>query len=112
MEKDEMMRILGNNLRTYRIARGMTQEELAESAGISTSFCANIERGKKGVSMFILQDLAAALGITVNHLVYADSGGRRVENITALLRDKPAPFLDWVEKMIQLSSEELYSAAK
>ena len=112
MKHVELMQIVGNNLRAYRNARGMTQEELAERVGISTSFCANIERGKKGVSMFILQDLADALGITVNHLIYEDNSGLRLTNIETLLRDKPEPFLEWIEKVIQLSSEEYYSRSK
>ena len=107
MNKVDLMQVVGNNLRSYRTARGMTQEELAEKAGISTSFCANIERGKKGVSISILQDLADALGITVNHLVYAGGGDHRLTNIETLLQDKSDPFLRWVERMIQISCEEL-----
>ena len=70
MTKENLMAIVGTNLKFYRTMRHMTQEELAEKVGVSISFCANIERGKKGVSMFALRDFADALGITVNQLLY------------------------------------------
>lgn len=51
MDKRELATIIGNNLCILRTDSGLTQEKLAESAGISTSFYANLERGNKGVSV-------------------------------------------------------------
>ena len=56
--------IIGTNLQRLRTQRGLTQEQLAEKAGISTSFCANIERGNKGVSLSVLYDLADSCGLS------------------------------------------------
>lgn len=110
MTKENLMTVVGNNLRTYRMMRNMTQEELAEKVGVSISFCANIERGKKGVSMFILRDFADALDITVNHLLYEHGTDQRIENIIVLLQDKPPAFLNWIEKVISLPNEDFLSS--
>ena len=106
MTKENLMTTIGRNLRTYRLSRKMTQEQLSELVGVSTSFCANIERGKKGVSIYILRDLADALGVTANDLLYDDNTDRRIDNITVLLRNKPDAFLSWIEKIVSLSDED------
>ena len=105
MKKENLMETVGKNLKNYRMMRHMTQEELAEKVGISISFCANIERGKKGVSMFVLRDFADALDITVNQLLYDCSTNRHIDNIMVLLQNKPASFLSWIEKVISIPND-------
>ena len=100
MTKENLMTIVGNNLKSYRTMRHLTQEELAEKAGVSVSFCANVEGGKKGVSMFVLRDFADALDITVNQLLYDHTADQRINNIMVLLRGQPEPFLNWLEKAL------------
>ena len=83
----------------------MTQEELAEKVGVSVSFCANIERGKKGVSMFALRDFADALGITVNQLLYDRKANQHIDNIMVLLQNKSAPYLSWLEQVVSIPND-------
>ena len=83
----------------------MTQEELAEKVGVSVSFCANIERGKKGVSMFALRDFADALGITVNQLLYDRKANQQIDNIMVLLQNKSAPYLSWLEQVVSIPND-------
>ena len=105
MTKENLMTIVGTNLKFYRSMRHMTQEELAEKVGVSVSFCANIERGKKGVSMFALRDFADALGITVNQLLYDRKANQQIDNIMALLQGKSAPYLSWLEQVISIPND-------
>ena len=105
MTKENLMEIVGNNLRTYRTMRHMTQEELAEKVGVSISFCANIERGKKGISMFVLRDFADALDITVNQLLYDHKDNQHIENIVVLLQDKSVSYLSWLEQVIRIPND-------
>ena len=102
MAKKDLQIIVGNNIKAYRLLRKMTQEELAERVGISTSFCTNIEGGKKGISIYTLRDFADALGVTANDLLYDSCTNQRVDNIALLLRDKPNSFLSWIEKIVDL----------
>ena len=105
MTKENLMAIVGTNLKFYRTMRHMTQEELAEKVGVSISFCANIERGTKGVSMFVLRDLADALGITVNQLLYDRNANQHIDNIMVLLPDKSVPYLSWLEQVISIPND-------
>ena len=98
--------IIGTNLQRPRTQRGLTQEQLAEKAGISTSFCANIERGNKGVSLSVLYDLADSLGVSVDYLLYPEQPDARIRHIEALLRDKPESFIIAVERLVRLCIEE------
>ena len=97
---------IGRNLQRLRSQRGWTQEQLAEKAGISTSFCANIERGIKGVSLPVLYNLANTLGVSVDYLLYPEQSDARIRNIQVLLKDKPESFIISVERLVQLCIEE------
>ena len=80
---------IGENVRRFRLARNMTQEQLAETVGISTSFCTNIERGKKRPGLRVLVNLAEALSVSVDALLLdrvEDSVELAARNATAMIR--------------------------
>ncbi|MGI5984659.1 MAG: helix-turn-helix domain-containing protein [Oscillospiraceae bacterium] len=106
MDKKSLMLIVGNNLQSLRSERNFTQEEVAEKIGISTSFYANLERGKKGISNAVLREIAACLGVTVDYLLYETHTDARIRNIETLLKDKPISFVISMEKLIRLCIEE------
>lgn len=106
MTKNEIMKLVGENLRRYRLESGLTQEELAEKAGISTSFCANLERGKKGMSILVLRELARALNISVDYLLSNDRDKDHIRNIEVLLNGKPESFIISIEKLVRLCADE------
>lgn len=105
MDKTELMKIIGQNLKKYREASGLTQEALAEIADISTPFYANLERGKKGMTVFVLRNLADALGVNVSSLLYEESENDSLHNIEILLKNKPKSFIVLIEKFIRLCAE-------
>ena len=41
---------LGQNIRSYRLKMGMTQEEVANRAGITANFVGMVERGERNVT--------------------------------------------------------------
>ena len=51
------------NLRRKRHDRHMTQEELAERAGLSARYVGAIERGDVSASVTVLGQIAEALGV-------------------------------------------------
>lgn len=69
--------VLAVNLRRLRHERRMTQEELAERAGISGRYVGAIERGEVSVSVTILGQLAEALIVEPSALL--SSVGKSVE---------------------------------
>jgi transcriptional regulator with XRE-family HTH domain len=67
-ETSHLREQFGNRVRLLRSNDGLTQEQLAERAGISVDFLSLIERGKNSPSFDNLEDLADALGVTVAEL--------------------------------------------
>ncbi len=54
--------IVGNNVREYRLAAGLTQEKLAFEAQIDLTYVGGIKRGKRNPSVLVLARIAEALG--------------------------------------------------
>jgi len=53
----------GQNLRRLRLERKLTQEELAETAGVSPRYVALIEAGSRNPTLSVLLQLAVALDV-------------------------------------------------
>ena len=68
---DEMRRILDDEspVKVWREKRGLSQRELAERAGVSSSYLAEIETGKKPGSAEALRKLSRVLVIPMENLV-------------------------------------------
>ena len=58
----------GAHLRLLRRKAGLTQEEVAHSAGIHVTYLSGIERGKRNPSLRNIQRIAVVLGIPVKGL--------------------------------------------
>jgi transcriptional regulator with XRE-family HTH domain len=48
---DWLLRRLGHRIRTLRNKHGWTQVEMAERTGLDRSFLADVERGKRNISV-------------------------------------------------------------
>ena len=59
----------GNPVRVMREHRGLTQQQLAETAGISVPYLSQIEAGKRRGSTAVLAAIARVLGLTLDDLV-------------------------------------------
>lgn len=62
-------RVVAANVRRLRIARGLSQEELAARAGVSARYLGSIERGEYAVTVVVLGQLARALRTTPAELM-------------------------------------------
>lgn len=61
-------KLLGNRIRMFREAKGLTQEELAEEIGCSVDFVSLCERGANFPSLHNCERLSQAFGITLPEL--------------------------------------------
>jgi transcriptional regulator with XRE-family HTH domain len=52
------------NVRRIRAERGLSQEDLADRAGISVRYLGSIERGSTAATVVVLDRLARALRVT------------------------------------------------
>jgi len=60
---------LGERIRRLRALRGMSRRRLAEAAGISERYLAQLEAGKGNVSILVLRRIAEAVGLPAEELV-------------------------------------------
>ena len=66
---------IGQRIRRYRKARGLSQEQLAEKIWISPTHMSHIETGSTKLSLPVFVDLAAALGVQTDELLSDNVSG-------------------------------------
>ncbi len=59
----------GRALRHWRLERGMSQERLAEEAGIHRTYAGDVERGARNVSIDNMFRIAQGLGMPLSDLI-------------------------------------------
>lgn len=77
---------IGQRIRKIRKARGLSQEELSEKIGISTTHMSHIETGNTKLSLPVFVDLASALEIRTDELLSDGAPGLRSESTEEILR--------------------------
>ncbi|MFG1307074.1 helix-turn-helix transcriptional regulator [Xanthobacter autotrophicus] len=65
----DLKEIMARNLRRIRHDENLTQEELADRAGLSMRYVGAIERGDVSASVTVLGQIAEALGIEPGELL-------------------------------------------
>jgi transcriptional regulator with XRE-family HTH domain len=60
---------LGFNLQRLRREKGLSQEELADRAGIHQTYLSGVERGRRNPTVTVLQRIAEALDADIADLV-------------------------------------------
>ena len=76
MTDNEFLREVGRRVRQHRHYRELTQQQLADSAGLSRSFVSLLETGGHGIQVLSLRRVAASLDLRFSALVDdpADAG--------------------------------------
>lgn len=57
---------IGKNIRKYRLARNLRQEDLAELAGLSTNYVGAVERGEKLPALETFIEIVNTLGVSAD----------------------------------------------
>jgi transcriptional regulator with XRE-family HTH domain len=61
--------LFSQNVRRARLAKGLSQEDLAELASLHRNYVGGVERGERNISIDNMEKLARALGTTIAKLV-------------------------------------------
>ena len=64
-----LLKKFGLRVKELRSTRGITQESLADLAGLSRQYIGDVERGTRNISLFNLAKIARALEITLSDLL-------------------------------------------
>ena len=74
---NDLKNLLSRNIRLFRTGSGLSQEELAEKAGISVPYLGAIERGEKWPGPFVLSGIAGALEVEPHDLLKPENASSR-----------------------------------
>jgi transcriptional regulator with XRE-family HTH domain len=69
--------ILGQNLRRLREARGVSQEDFAESLGLHRTYIGGVERGERNLTLRSVERIADQLGVPAVDLLGSTVKRRR-----------------------------------
>jgi transcriptional regulator with XRE-family HTH domain len=61
-------RAFGDRVRELRVARGWTQEDLAERSGLHRTYITGVERGQRNASLDAIDAIARGLDVEVARL--------------------------------------------
>lgn len=61
--------VFANNLKAFRLAQHLSQEELADLCGLHRTYISDIERGLRNVSIDNIERIANGLGVTPSQLL-------------------------------------------
>ena len=64
----DIAKVLGQRIRNYRTAKGLSQEKLAELSGCHPTYIGQIERGEKNATIESIEKISAALNISLSKL--------------------------------------------
>lgn len=89
MQNQEILQILSQRIRSYRLAARMSQNELAEASGVSCGTISRFEQGRN-------------YNLTINNLVSILQVLGRAEQLLEVLPELPLPplALNMIEKII------------
>ena len=78
--RDEILRFFGEHLRELRTERNLSQERLAELAGLDRNYIGQIERAERNVALVNIVRIAKALEVEPAEL-FAPFKGARVTKL-------------------------------
>ena len=64
----EIAKIIGQRIRNYRTAKGLSQEKLAELSACHPTYIGQIERGEKNATLESIEKISAALSVSLSKL--------------------------------------------
>lgn len=99
---------IGLRIRHQRECQRLSREKLAEMSGISTQFLADIETGKKGMTVSTLKKICDSLNVTADYLIYGKNENNHF-NFEAIFssvdKEKQSEIIDILNKIIKLTEK-------
>jgi transcriptional regulator with XRE-family HTH domain len=75
-KKPPLLVAIGAAVRLLRKKRGISQEDLAEAAGLHRTYVGMIERGEKNITVLSATRVAKALGVSLSAIIRASEAKR------------------------------------
>ncbi len=73
----DMRKLVGRNVRRFRLQGGLTQEQLSAASGFSQQYISDLERGLRNPTVVSVYELAQALDVNYLELMKPDRSRKR-----------------------------------
>ncbi|WP_342618402.1 helix-turn-helix transcriptional regulator [Rhodoferax sp. GW822-FHT02A01] len=80
--KLSLRQVFARNIRLVRVHAGMSQEAMADEAGLDRAFVGTLERGQRNISIDNIELLCKAIGVPAHELMDPDLPQRRGLDVT------------------------------
>lgn len=77
ISKHKILNIFGENVRKYRNKLEISQEELADRAGLHRTYIGMIERAEKNITLINIEKIANALEVKIDDLLKSSNHGKK-----------------------------------
>ena len=104
IQDPEALKALGNRIRDLRNSQGLSQVQLADSAGMSARYLGEVEAGKRNVSFGRLNILAQRLSIPLPELLNFEEPQAKaavLEQLNICLEDLPLNQLLFIQRALR-----------
>ncbi|MDE7362216.1 MAG: helix-turn-helix domain-containing protein [Oscillospiraceae bacterium] len=99
--------LVGGRITETRKRRGYSREKLAELSEISVQFLADIEKGRKSMTVNTLRRLAAALNVTTDYIVNGTEENSESLRLGSLLTSLTPYQREQAEKLLAVFVETI-----
>ena len=96
---------VGTRITELRKQRGYTREKLSELADVSVQFLADIEKGRKSMTVATLKRIAAALLVPTDYIVNGTTGNSDNDGIVSIINTLSDQNKKRVEKILTAFAE-------
>ena len=106
-----VQKLIGKRIKMYRMAKGLTQEELAENIGLSRNYYSAAERGVYSLNLDKLVEIINILDCSADE-IFADVINKGYEVKSSFLSDKIASLPKEEQERILAIVDTLVSTVK
>lgn len=95
---------IGKRIKMYRMAKGWTQEQLAEQVNLSRNFLSAVERGKYAVNLDTLVDIINCLDCSADEIfedVINEGYKVRASKLSDIISDMPKEEKERILKVVE-----------
>ena len=104
MNKEQAAQRMGQRITSLRKLEGISQQELADRAGLTRQHIGRIEKGELvSVAYVTIQQIAEALGMTVDII------DPRLQDLAPLKRLTPEPMTGWLGETLNKKVTEVFT---
>ena len=69
MNKEELLKQFGKNVKIERIKKDLTQEDLSNIMNVNQTYISSVENGKENMSLGKVLELSQFIGTDINNLL-------------------------------------------